>query len=142
MKPKLVIDTNIFVSYLLSKKSFPYKVVKEYFHENLIEHYISHETSAEYQDVLSRNKFAKYAPDFVNLAKDLMQDILDLSVLVHPSTHFNIIEDTDDNAFLDVAFESGANYLVTGNSKHFKDKQFYTTQIVSAREFCEINQPE
>lgn len=70
-----------------------------------------------------------------------MQDILDLSVLVHPSTHFNIIEDNNDNAFLDVVFESSANYLVTGNSKHFKHKQFYTTQIVSAKEFCEINQP-
>jgi predicted nucleic acid-binding protein len=45
--------------------------------------------------------------------------------------------DEDDNRFLELAEAASAQYLVTGNKRHFPDR-WKQTRIVNAREFLEI----
>jgi predicted nucleic acid-binding protein len=44
-------------------------------------------------------------------------------------------EDEDDKAFYDVYKSSDANYIVTGNKKHFPKEK----NIITPREYIELN---
>ncbi|NEP11253.1 MAG: putative toxin-antitoxin system toxin component, PIN family [Symploca sp. SIO2C1] len=57
-KLRLVIDTNIFISALLSKKSNPFKVVNFAFKYHIF--LSSQETISEFKKVIFRKKFDKY----------------------------------------------------------------------------------
>jgi putative PIN family toxin of toxin-antitoxin system len=135
---RLVIDTNVFISYLISTKGHSYKIVNDYFLEGHCVHFISTTTSDEYLDVFSRTRFAKKYPAFAELAFDLLCDIIELSEMVQPTVHFDLLNDKDDNAFLDVAFAANADYLVTGNTSDFTLTEFYKTIITSPTLFCAI----
>ena len=50
----------------------------------------------------------------------------------------NIIKDKSDNKLLELADESNADYLITGNSVDFTITQYKKTQILSPRGFWEI----
>ncbi len=57
-KSRIVIDTNVFISALLIKKSVPFQVVNIAFKQGIILY--SDATFTELQQVLSRPKFNKY----------------------------------------------------------------------------------
>lgn len=45
--------------------------------------------------------------------------------------------DPDDNHFLECAEAAGADYLVTGNKKHFPSS-YKNARVVDAREFLDL----
>jgi predicted nucleic acid-binding protein len=49
--------------------------------------------------------------------------------------------DPDDNKFLECAQAAGADYLVTGNKRHFP-KRWGKTKVVNARELLDLISPE
>ena len=54
------------------------------------------------------------------------------------SGYFTVLKDQSDNKFLNLAYESKADYLITGNRNHFSILKFEQTKIVSPKEFCEL----
>ena len=44
---------------------------------------------------------------------------------------FKILNDADDDKFLELAFSSNADFLITGNTKHFPFGKFQNTEIIS-----------
>jgi predicted nucleic acid-binding protein len=54
--------------------------------------------------------------------------------LVEPAGGIGVCSDPDDDMFLECAEAAGADYLVTGNKRHFPDS-WKKTKIVTAREF-------
>jgi uncharacterized protein len=58
------------------------------------------------------------------------------AILVHPPKKISAAKDPDDNKFLECAAEGQADYLVTGNKKHFP-KQWQQIRIVNARELLQ-----
>jgi len=60
---------------------------------------------------------------------------------VRPQHKLKVASDPDDNRFLECAEASGANYLVTGNKRHFP-RQWKQTLVVNARELLEWTVPE
>jgi predicted nucleic acid-binding protein len=48
--------------------------------------------------------------------------------------------DPDDHVFLECADKAGADYLITGNSRHFP-KFWKKTKIITAREFVSLAAP-
>ena len=138
---KLVIDTNIFISYLISKNGFAYKIINQLVLPKKILHYISSETLEEYSEVSGRVRFTKKYPDFLISAHALLNDLIKISVYLTPSSLFNIIKDSSDNKFLELAYEANADCLITGNKLHFTFSSFYNTQIVSPREYRENYKP-
>jgi predicted nucleic acid-binding protein len=54
--------------------------------------------------------------------------------------HIEVTADPDDNIFLECADAARADYLITGNQKHFP-KFWKTTKIVTSWEFISLVAP-
>jgi putative PIN family toxin of toxin-antitoxin system len=60
---------------------------------------------------------------------------------IKPTVRVQVCSDPDDNHVLECAEEAMADFLITGNAKHFP-KFYKKTQIVSPRQFLErLNTP-
>jgi predicted nucleic acid-binding protein len=46
--------------------------------------------------------------------------------------------DPADNKFLECALESKADYLITGNIRHFPFKKFHDTQVITPKDFIDL----
>lgn len=57
--------------------------------------------------------------------------------IVHPSVRITASPDLTDNRFLECVEAAGADYLITGNKRHFPS-QWKNTRVVNAREFLDI----
>lgn len=128
-----VIDTNVFISALLSKRAdtatvrvleamLDGKIVPLY-HENIL---------AEYEEVLHRSKF-HFKEEAIQI---IINAIKQYGVEVFPQPTGEILIDMDDLIFYEVAMEKRDEdaYLVTGNQKHYPIKDF----IVTPAEMMEI----
>ena len=90
----------------------------------------------EYADVLSRPELRIRKA----LRLQLLQLIKNSSHVVVPSRRLEVCSDPDDNVFLECADKAGADYLITGNSRHFP-KFWKKTKIITAREFVSLAAP-
>jgi predicted nucleic acid-binding protein len=61
--------------------------------------------------------------------------------VVAPYSQITVARDPGDNRFLECAEAAKADYLITGNKRHFP-KQWRQTLIVNARELLEWTIPE
>jgi putative PIN family toxin of toxin-antitoxin system len=138
---KVVIDTNVFISYLFSDKGFSFKIVDALIIKETAIHFISDNTLKEYFKVFNRERFIKKKPEFLRTAYLLYDAIKNLSVKVEPIESFTIIKDDSDNRFLEVAYSANADFLITGNKLHFTFASFYNTHIVSPREYWKTYKP-
>ena len=60
--------------------------------------------------------------------------------MVKPARSLQVTTDPDDNIFLECADAARADYLVTGNARHFP-KFWKKTKVISSREFIDIVAP-
>ena len=132
---RIVVDTNVLVSAII-QRSYPYLIINELFSEEEIEVCISDEVMKEFYEVLNRKKFARY-PDFVSKAETLLAKIEAKAKSFSPKIKLKVIGDLDDNKFLELAAESKAHYLITGNTNDFTMKTYKRTRIVTPKEYWE-----
>jgi hypothetical protein len=132
---KVVIDTNVIVSSLI-QRSYPYLIIFELFIENKFQLCVSDEVMKEYYNVLARPKFKK-VKDFFVRAESLLADIEANSKKFFPTTKVDLISDKDDNAFLELADECAAHFIITGNITDFTFPSYKQTRIVTPKEFWE-----
>ncbi|ODS83053.1 MAG: putative toxin-antitoxin system toxin component, PIN family [Cytophagaceae bacterium SCN 52-12] len=137
---KVVIDTNVIVSALI-QKNYPFLIINELFLEGKVIVCISEELMREYFEVLSRPKFARF-PDFANGAKSVLAEIGSKAELFDPEIKLDIISDQDDNMILELADESEADFIITGNTNDFTMSAYKNTKIVTPREYWEYYKPE
>lgn len=90
----------------------------------------------EYKIVLNRQKFFQY-PDFAEHSSHVLRILPLIAIHLEPTTRLNECVDDDDNKFLELAVDSNADFLITGNKRHFPKKTFRGVQIVSPSEFIE-----
>lgn len=132
---RLVVDTNVLVSAALKPESLQSTVL-------LIgltrpaRFFVSQPILAEYSEVLARRE--------LRIRKGLRQQLLQLiknrSTLVVPRCSLEVTVDQVDNIFVECADAARADYLVTGNLKHFP-KFWKGTKVISPREFIEMAAP-
>jgi putative PIN family toxin of toxin-antitoxin system len=132
---KVVIDTNVLVSALLSPNSNPAKVLALVVNERVVTCYDSR-MMLEYESVLLRKKFP-FNPQDVSA---LLGTILQTGTAVVPEPSKTAFTDESDIKFYEVAKATGA-YLITGNIKHFPDEPCIVQptaflQIVAAPPIC------
>jgi len=132
---KLVLDTNVIVSALIGKGN-PRRILELVF-EKKAALYLSPSTMNEYVNVLRREKFSRYR-DFYHEAHNVLSILKRISVSIQPAIRLNVCPDADDNKFLELAVEVNANYLITGNKKHFPSQQYLSVQIVSPLEYVKF----
>jgi uncharacterized protein len=131
-KPRLVLDTNVVVSAVLKPDGLQ-KLIFQVALSPFCEVFVSAPILTEYEEVLSRKRF-KFRPDEVHA---VMRLIKSKAVLVAPKNAVAAALDPDDNMFLECAEEAEADYLVTGNKKHFPAK-WKQTKVVSGREMMTL----
>ena len=121
-----VIDTNVFVSALLTKTRDAATVqvfnaiadgrITPLYHKDILK---------EYEEVLSRPKF-KFS---YSVVKTVLDSIVECGVEVFPKPTGEILVDLDDLVFYEVVMEKrdDNSYLVTGNKKHYPVRDFIVT---------------
>lgn len=121
-----VIDTNVFISALLSKNSdvATVKVMRAIFDGIIVPLYHS-EILVEYNEVLHRDKF-HFKEKSIQMVLTAIKKF-GIEVFSQPSGE--ILVDMDDLIFYEVAMEKRDNdaYLVTGNQKHYPIRDFIVT---------------
>lgn len=84
------------------------------------------------------------ARSLIKIRKGLQRQLIDLighhSHLVIPSRDLQVAQDPDDNIFLECPDAARADYLVTGNQRHFP-RFWKQTTVVTSREFLSIVAP-
>jgi putative PIN family toxin of toxin-antitoxin system len=132
---KIIFDTNVVVSSLI-QRGYPYRIMYEHFIGGKIQLCISEPLLQEYIEVLRRDKFSRF-PDFFVKAEALLISIKNHAVLYSPRTTIDIIADKADNRVLELAAESHADFLITGNTSDFTFPVYEVTKIVSPRKYWE-----
>jgi len=132
---RVVLDTNVVVSALIGKGG-PKRILEAVFSGKATV-CLSVVTFAEYVEVLSRPKFARYT-EFSEAAVPTLKHLRSLALFVEPTRHVSICADPDDDKFLELALETRAAYLITGNKKHFPSESYRSINIVSPAEFLKL----
>lgn len=132
---RVVLDTNVVVSSMLSTTGNEARLLDLVFTGNFLV-CITKEILAEYEDVLHR-------PHFRNFTEAGIQATLkglSRGQFVQPGFRLTVSPDAKDNRFLECAQAADADFLVTGNKRHFP-AVWKKTKIVNARELLEANLP-
>jgi putative PIN family toxin of toxin-antitoxin system len=125
---RVVLDTNVIVSALL-RENGPEDLILKLVLNAFLELCVSEPILAEYEQVLRRKKFS-FDPAAVDRA---LAHIRKVATNVSPKRILKISPDEQDNRFLECAEACRADYLVTGNKRHFP-KSWKRARIVNARE--------
>jgi putative PIN family toxin of toxin-antitoxin system len=132
---RLVVDTNIVVSAAVKPAGLQRTVLLLAITKPA-RLYVSTAILAEYRDVLSRPE--------LQIRKGLRQQLLDLIAKrarsVIPARQTDITSDPGDNIFVECADAARADYLVTGNTRHFP-RFWKKTKIITSREFLSVVAP-
>jgi hypothetical protein len=132
---RVVLDTNVVVSALIGKGS-PKRILEAVF-SGKATLCLSAATFAEYLEVLSRPKFIRY-PEFSEAAVATSKHLRSLALFVEPTRRVSVCSDPDDDKFLELALETKAAYLITGNKKHFPSESYNGVRIVSPAEYLKL----
>ncbi len=128
---RVVLDTNILISACLKPDGLEAQVVGMV-RDGRLAMYATPEIRAEYRDVLLRKKFHLIR----GAAEALLAEMEAHAVPCVASVPATAATDEDDNRFLECAGAIGAQYLVTGNLRHFPPS-FGPTAVVNSRGLLE-----
>jgi len=126
---RLVIDTNIVVSAALKPDGLQRTILLLAITKPA-RLYVTDAILDEYREVLARPE--------LGIRRGLRQQLLDLiqnhSQPARAVRPLRVAEDPDDDTFLECADAARADYLVTGNQRHFP-KFWKKTKVITPREF-------
>ena len=130
---KIVLDTNVLVSGILSPFQAPGEIVRLVSAGTFRLCYDARLLS-EYLNVLSRPKF-DFNPAHIAALLDQIR-AGGLSTVARPLQRK--LPDPDDDPFLEVAIDGHAVCLVTGNLKHYPVSQRYGVKVFSPNDFLDF----
>ncbi len=130
---RIVLDTNVLVSALLSPHGAPAAVLQLILAGRVVLCFDARILS-EYREVLRRPKF-DFDPQLVD---ELMEFLESEGELVASVPLQFTLPDPGDAMFLEVAAAGEADHVVTGNLKHFPPRGRGGISVVSPRDFLTI----
>ena len=129
---RVVLDTNVLISATLKPEGLEAAVMNLVL-AGVLEAWVTAEVWAEYEEVLARPKFEK-----VREASHRLLMALDIRTRRTAAvTAATAAFDEDDNRFIECAQAAHANFLVTGNLRHYP-AEYGATRMVNARGLLEI----
>jgi putative PIN family toxin of toxin-antitoxin system len=131
---KIVVDTNVLVSALIRSEGIPARIL-DVILSRQAKTVLDHRIYLEYEEVLLRPEFG--------FSRELVNDLLDFlwlsSERVRVATmSVELLPDADDTKFLEVAMTASADFLITGNLRHFPARQRHGVHVVSPREWWKL----
>jgi len=132
---RLVIDTNVLVSAAIKPTGLQRTVLLLAITKPA-RFYISRPIFQEYSEILARPELQIRK----GLRRQLLQLIKNQSHFVTPTRRLEVTLDPEENIFLECADIAGADYLITGNQKHFP-RFWKKTKVITSREFINLVAP-
>lgn len=129
---KVVLDTNLWISFLISRKL---DSIDELILQRKIVFLFSTESMEEFMNVATRPKFKKY------FSKDDIDKLLSIfdtyGHLIKTNSSINSCRDFKDNFLLNLAVDGKANFLVTGDDDLLSLKEIEGIPILTFNQFIE-----
>lgn len=129
---KIILDTNLWISFLISKK---FNQIDKLIENKEVILIFSKELLEEFIDVISRPKFKKYF-----LKKDIekiLEHFDQFGKLIKVKSDIKICRDEKGNFLLNLSVDSKADYLITGDKDLLILKKIEHTKILTFTEFIE-----
>lgn len=126
---RAVLDTNVVVSALLQPAGPPGNIIELGF-GSLFRWYISEPILTEYAVVLSRKRLGIDG----QRASTFLKDLRKVALPVVPRRNLRECSDPNDDKFLECALQARADYVVTGNVRHFPER-FQMIRVILPRQF-------
>ena len=129
-KLRIILDTNLWISFLLSKRTTG---LEKLFFEKSISVIFSQELLDEFIEVARRPKLKKY---FKLTDLDALLSLINLHAeFISVKSDIDICRDKKDNFLLSLAMDSKANYLLTGDKDLLEIKLIGRTKILTITQF-------
>jgi len=130
-KLRLVFDTNILISGLMSVNSLPQQVFDYATSQAIL--LMSDEVQSEIENVISRPKLQKYITleRRTKFLSELSQQVERVTI----NQQIRACRDPKDDKFLDLAVCGEANYLITGDADLLDLHPFQNISIIKAASF-------
>jgi uncharacterized protein len=127
---KIVIDTNIWISFLFGKTLAG---LENYIFSKSFEIITSNEQLIEISSVLQRPRFRKYVS--YNEIEELLFLVIKTSKIIKPKIKVNDCRDKKDNFILEIALSGEADLIVTGDKDLLVLNPYKGIKIMNYREF-------
>ena len=129
---KIILDTNLWISFLISKK---FNQIDKLIENKEITIIFSDELIEEFIDVVSRPKFKKY------FSKKDIEKVLEyfdqFGELINVKSNIQICRDEKDNFLLNLSIDSNADYLISGDKDLLVLEKIEETKIMTFADFIE-----
>lgn len=132
---RVVIDTNILISAVLKPQGLEAGIVQRILTGELTA-FVTPQIREEYEEVFARRKFAAIR----EASRNLLDALEARSHLTAPTPVDIPLDDPDDRIFLECAHAATADFLITGNLRHYPPV-FGATRVVNARAFSTFGRP-
>lgn len=133
---KVILDTNLWISFLITRR---YSPLDDLLLTGNIKLIFSKELIEEFLTVAKRPKFEKYFTD--NDIHHLIQLFDSFGALIDVSSEITECRDSKDNFLLNLAIDSKADFLITGDDDLLSIKKIKKTRILNWADFLkEIKQ--
>src|SRR5690606_5090258 len=127
---KVIIDTNLLISFLISKN---YTSLDEILFSGNCVLIFSEELLDEFLTVIKRPKFRRFFTQ--EDTEYLIETIQEYAKFVEVKSKVNVCRDKKDNFLLSLSKDVNADYLITGDMDLLELKEFESTKIISMSEF-------
>ena len=137
---RVVLDANVFISGLLSEHGPPGQILDAWLNQQITV-FVSVQIIAEIQKVLEYPRIRDRLEP--GLANQLIENLTELCECTESELILDILSiDPSDNIYLSCAIEAKADYLVTGNPKHYQEagNPYSGIYLLTPREFLKILQ--
>ncbi|MBA4154359.1 MAG: putative toxin-antitoxin system toxin component, PIN family [Flavobacterium sp.] len=132
MKDRVIVDTNLWISFLLSKDYG--KLDKLFNAENLILLF-SRELLDEFAEVARRPKFKKYFS--ITDLNELLTEIHSRAEFIDVTSVINLSRDEKDDFLLALAKDGKADFLITGDNDLLELEKFEKTNILTMANYLQ-----
>jgi hypothetical protein len=131
-KDRIVIDTNLWISFLLSKE---FSKLDKLLSRNQAVLLFSQELLEEFIAVARRPKFKKYFT--VSDLNSLLSEIHLKAEFLEVRSQVSLCRDSKDDFLLSLSQEGNATHLITGDKDLLEIKTFGKTSILTLTEYLE-----
>ncbi len=132
IKNKIIIDTNLWISFLLSKN---YGKLDKLFNSDSLILLFSRELLDEFVEVARRPKFKKYFS--ITDLNQLLTEIHSRAEFIEVTSEVNLCRDEKDDFLLALAKDGNADFLITGDNDLLEIKKFGNTKILTMINYLE-----
>jgi putative PIN family toxin of toxin-antitoxin system len=130
-RPRIVLDTNVFISGVLAFNSIPGLTVQSAMRAGTL--LVSDATFFELSEVLQRRKFARLASD--ESVKSFRGNYQRVTQMVQVVSHISACRDPRDDKFLELAVDGHADMIVSGDEDLLSLDPFQGIRILSPQAF-------